>query len=146
MNFKLPLIAAMIAAASLSACGGGVDTPPAPVYSPAALTITETVPGTGAQAAAGKTVTVHYTGYLYNTTVADFRGAKFDTSIGKDPFPFIIGGTSVIAGFDQGVTGMKVGGKRTVLVPASLGYGAAGRGNIPGNSGLVFDIELISVK
>ena len=147
MKHKLSLIAAaMFAIAGLSACGGGSDGPSVPVYSPAALVKTDTVVGTGAVAAAGKAVKVHYTGYLYTTTVADFRGTRFDTSIGSDPYSYTVGSANVIPGFDQGVTGMKVGGKRTVHIPASLGYGSAGRSNIPPNSGLVFDLELIEVK
>jgi FKBP-type peptidyl-prolyl cis-trans isomerase FkpA len=146
MKHKLSLIAAaMFAITGLSACGGGSDGPSVPVYSPAALVKTDTVVGTGAVAAAGKAVKVHYTGYLY-TTVADFRGTRFDTSIGSDPYSYTVGSANVIPGFDQGVTGMKVGGKRTVHIPASLGYGSAGRSNIPPNSGLVFDLELVEVK
>jgi FKBP-type peptidyl-prolyl cis-trans isomerase FkpA len=147
MKLKLPLIAAaMFAIASLSACGGSSDdTPPIPVYSPATLVKTDTLVGTGAAAVTGKAVKVHYTGYLYNTTVADSKGTKFDSSAGKAPYPFIVGSGTVIVGFDQGVNGMKVGGKRTVHIPASLGYGSEGRPNIPPNSGLVFDLELIEV-
>ncbi len=146
MNFKLPLIATMFAIASLSACGGGSDGPTVPVYSPAALVKTDASIGTGAEAVVGKTVKVHYTGYLYTTTTTDFKGAKFDTSIGKDPYSFVIGTTPVVEGFKQGVIGMKVGGKRTVLIPANLGYGPDGKGSIPPNSGLVFDLELLEVK
>ncbi len=146
MKLKLPLIAAaMFAIASLSACGGSSDDTPIPVYSPATLVKTDTVVGTGATAVAGKAVKVHYTGYLYNTTVADSKGTKFDTSANKPPYSYTVGSANVIAGFDQGVTGMKVGGKRTVFIPASLGYGAEGRSNIPPNSGLVFDLELVEV-
>ncbi len=144
MKLKLPLIAAMFAIATLSACGGSDDAPP--VYSPAALTKTDNPVGTGAEATVGKKVKVHYTGYLYNTTVTNFKGAQFDTSAGKAPYEYTVGATSVIPGFDQGVTGMKVGGKRTVLIPAQLGYGSAGRDGIPKNSGLVFDLELVAVQ
>jgi len=149
MKLKLSLAAAFIAIASLSACGGGSDpAPAAPVYSPATLTKTDSSIGTGAEAVAGKTVKVHYTGWLYNTTVANLKGAQFDSSAGKAPYPFTMGANQVIAGFEQGVLGMKVGGKRTVLIPSNLGYGANGGagGAIPPNSGLVFDIELIEVN
>lgn len=146
MNLKLSLVAAFIAIASLTACGGG-DTPPAaPVYSPAALSKIDIAIGTGAEAVAGKTVKVHYTGWLYNTTVTNFKGTQFDTSVGGAPFPFILGANQVIPGFEQGILGMKVGGKRTVLIPAALGYGATGSRSIPPNSGLVFDIELLEVN
>jgi FKBP-type peptidyl-prolyl cis-trans isomerase FkpA len=104
------------------------------------------VVGAGAEATAGKAVKVHYTGWLYNTTVANFKGAEFDSSVGKAPYPYTVGSANVIAGFDQGVTGMKVGGKRTVFIPSNLGYGADGSRYIPPNSGLVFDLELVEVK
>ena len=145
MKFKLPLIAAMFAIASLTACGGSSDSTPVPVYSPAALTKTDTVVGTGATAVTGKHVKVHYTGYLYDTTVTTFKGAQFDSSVGKAPYQYFVGSVNTIPGFDQGVNGMKVGGKRTVMMPASLGYGSAGSGKVPPNSGLVFDLELVEV-
>lgn len=146
MKLKLPLIAACFAIASLTACGGGSDPEPAPaVYSPAALVKTDNSIGTGAEAVAGKTVTVHYTGWLYVPT-APYKGAQFDSSVGKTPFTFTLGANSVIPGFDQGVTGMRVGGTRTVLIPASLAYGARGSGPVPPNSGVVFDIELLQVQ
>jgi FKBP-type peptidyl-prolyl cis-trans isomerase FkpA len=145
MNFKFPLAAAFVALLSLTACGGGSSAPSVPVENVAALTKTDTIVGTGALAALGNTVTVHYTGYLY-TAAAGNKGTQFDSSTGKAPLEFKIGASQVIPGFDQGVTGMKVGGKRTVLIPSSLGYGPGGNGPIPGNSGLTFDIELVSVK
>jgi FKBP-type peptidyl-prolyl cis-trans isomerase FkpA len=145
MKFKLPLIAAFVAVLGLSACGGnsGVSGGTT-VSSPATLTKTDTVVGTGADAVAGKTVKVNYTGWLYSDTAADHKGAQFDTSTGKAPLEFLLGANKVIAGFDQGVTGMKVGGKRVVLIPSALGYGANGAAGIPPNSGLVFEIELVS--
>ena len=148
MKFKLPLIAAMFAIASLSACGGSSSSnngPSTPVYSPATLVKNEVIVGTGAEATVGKNVKVHYTGWLYNTTVANFKGTQFDSSSGKDPLPFTVG-VGVVPGFSQGVTGMKVGGKRTVFIPSELGYGAGGNVGIPPNSGLVFDIELVEVR
>lgn len=147
MKFKLPLIAAFVAVVGLTACGGSGSGSTAgsgtTVSSPLTLTKTDTVVGTGATATAGTTATVNYTGWLYNSSAADFKGTQFD----KGTFSYTVGGTSVIPGFDQGVTGMKVGGKRTVLIPSSLGYGASGSGTtIPPNSGLVFEIELTAVK
>lgn len=147
MNFKQPLIAAFVAALALTACGGGSDSPQTPaVASPAALTKTDVVVGTGAEATAGKAVTVHYTGWVYSATATGNKGAQFDSSAGKSPYAYTVGSAGTIAGFDQGVTGMKVGGKRTVLIPSNLGYGASGSGSIPPNAGLVFDLELVSVK
>jgi FKBP-type peptidyl-prolyl cis-trans isomerase FkpA len=142
MKLKLPLIAAFFAIASLTACGGGSDTPTIPAESPATLTKTDTVVGAGADAVAPKNVKVYYTGYLYSTSATGNKGRQFDSLTTGAGFPFKLGEGKVIAGFDQGVTGMKVGGKRTVLIPSALGYGAAGTTGIPPNSGLVFDIEL----
>jgi FKBP-type peptidyl-prolyl cis-trans isomerase FkpA len=144
MNFKFPLIAAFVATLTLTACGGGGSSAPAvPVSSPAQLSTIDSAIGTGAVAVAGKTVTVKYTGWLYSATAANNKGAQFDSHSG---YPFKLGVQAVIAGFDQGVTGMKVGGKRTILIPANLGYGAQGSGSIPPNSGLVFDVELLKAE
>ena len=102
----------------------------------------DTVVGEGAEAQAGKNVTVHYTGWLYNNGV---QGAKFDSSKDRnDPFVFPLGAGMVIKGWDEGVQGMKVGGQRTLLIPAELGYGARGAGGvIPPNATLKFDVELL---
>jgi FKBP-type peptidyl-prolyl cis-trans isomerase FkpA len=152
MKLSFPLAAAFAAILSLSACGGGGDSggTPAVVNNPAALTKTDIAIGTGAEAVAGARVQVNYTGWLYSAAAADFKGTKFDASQPGKPFTFVVGATgtseSVIPGFSQGVQGMKVGGKRTILIPSSLGYGAAGvAGAIPGNTGLVFDVELVKV-
>ncbi|MDR3399595.1 MAG: FKBP-type peptidyl-prolyl cis-trans isomerase [Pandoraea sp.] len=96
--------------------------------------------GDGAEATPGKTVTVHYTGWLTD-------GKKFDSSKDRnDPFAFVLGGGMVIRGWDEGVAGMKVGGKRKLIIPAELGYGARGAGGvIPPNATLVFEVELLDV-
>jgi FKBP-type peptidyl-prolyl cis-trans isomerase FkpA len=146
MKFQFPLIAAFVAVLSLTACGGGGGggSPSAAAESPAQLSKIDSVVGTGAEAVSGKTATVTYSGYLYSTTAAGNKGTKFDAGT----FSFKLGLTppAVIAGFEQGVTGMKVGGKRTILIPSSLGYGVAGSGAIPPNAGLVFDVELTQVQ
>ena len=100
--------------------------------------------GTGPEAAAGQRVRVHYTGWLYENGV---QGAKFDSSRDRsDPFEFALGAGMVIRGWDEGVAGMKVGGKRTLIIPPQLGYGARGAGGvIPPNATLKFDVELLSV-
>lgn len=99
----------------------------------------ETV-GTGAEATPGKQVTVHYTGTLES-------GDKFDSSRDRDePFTFGLGARQVIAGWDEGVSGMKVGGRRTLVIPPQLGYGSRGIGPIPPNSTLIFDVELLDVR
>lgn len=104
--------------------------------------------GNGAEAVAGKMVTVHYTGWLYDETAADKHGKKFDSSRDRaQPFSFPLGGGQVIQGWDQGVAGMKVGGQRTLIIPAALGYGARGAGGvIPPNATLIFDVELLGVQ
>jgi FKBP-type peptidyl-prolyl cis-trans isomerase FkpA len=104
----------------------------------------DTTLGAGAEAAAGAYVQVHYTGWLYNEGV---KGEKFDSSKDRgDPFAFDLGAGSVIKGWDEGVQGMKVGGARTLIIPAALGYGARGAGGvIPPNATLMFDVELLAV-
>jgi FKBP-type peptidyl-prolyl cis-trans isomerase FkpA len=105
-------------------------------------------PGTGAEAVAGKAVIVHYTGWLYDPAVPDGHGRKFDSSVDrKVPFGFILGAGKVIKGWEEGVTGMKVGGKRTLVIPPAMAYGEHGAGGvIPPNATLVFDVELLDVK
>ena len=105
----------------------------------------DTVEGSGDLATKGKSVTVHYTGWLYNN---DTQGAKFDSSKDRnDPFVFQLGAGMVIRGWDEGVAGMKIGGARTLIIPAALGYGARGAGGvIPPNATLMFDVELLAVK
>jgi len=104
------------------------------------LKIEELVPGSGAEAVAGKLVSVHYTGWLTD-------GTKFDSSLDRGrPFQFELGAGRVIKGWDQGVAGMKVGGKRKLTIPAALGYGARGAGGvIPPNATLVFEVELLGI-
>ncbi len=109
---------------------------------PSGLQYDDTVPGTGAAAKAGVSVSVHYTGWLYKDGV---KGAKFDSSKDRnEPFGFALGAGEVIKGWDEGVQGMKVGGKRTLVIPPQLGYGARGAGGvIPPNATLLFEVELL---
>ncbi|MGD9615899.1 MAG: FKBP-type peptidyl-prolyl cis-trans isomerase [Alphaproteobacteria bacterium] len=111
---------------------------------PSGLKYTDEKVGTGDEAVRGKRVTVHYTGWLYNNGE---KGKKFDSSVDRgEPFSFNLGAGQVIPGWEQGVAGMKVGGKRTLIIPASLGYGARGAGGvIPPNATLIFDVELLKV-
>ena len=107
----------------------------------------DTTPGTGADAVAGKSVRVHYTGWLHDVNANGNRGRKFDSSKDRgQPFNFRLGGGEVIRGWDEGVQGMKVGGTRVLTIPPDLGYGARGAGGaIPPNATLVFEVELLAV-
>ena len=115
---------------------------------PAELIKDDSRAGTGAEATAGRRVTVHYTGWLYDPNAPDKKGRKFDSSRDRnDPFDFRLGAGEVIRGWDEGVAGMKVGGQRTLTIPSELGYGRRGAGGvIPPNATLVFDVELLDVK
>ncbi len=109
------------------------------------LQITDTKVGTGASPKTGQTCVMHYTGWLYKDGQ---KGAKFDSSVDRgEPFEFTLGVGQVIKGWDEGVASMKVGGKRTLVLPPQLGYGARGAGGvIPPNATLVFEVELLGVK
>ena len=138
-------VAVLVAVLSLAGCGGGGGGSPSSTTAaanPAQFTATDVVVGTGATATAGKTATVTYTGWLYSATAADHKGTQFDSG----SYTFVLGQGQVIQGFDQGVTGMLVGGKRTLLIPSSMGYGASGNNAIPPNAGLVFDVTLTAVQ
>lgn len=108
----------------------------------------DSVVGEGREAEIGFNVSVHYTGWLYDPSAEDQKGEKFDSSVDRNqPFEFPLGAGQVIQGWDQGVAGMKIGGKRTLIIPPELGYGARGAGAvIPPNATLIFDVELLDVK
>jgi len=106
---------------------------------PKSLVIKDLVVGTGDEAQAGDTVSVNYTGWLWH-------GKEFQSTVGGDPFPFTLGQGDVIKGWDQGIVGMKVGGTRRLTIPPDLAYGAAGKGDIPPNATLVFEVELLAVE
>ena len=141
MNRMKYLKAGLIAAMLFTGCGDD----PVDVDDVAALQIIDITMGTGLTASAGKFVTVHYTGWLYSEEAVDHKGQQFDSSIGRQPFPFTLGTGAVIAGWDHGIPGMRVGGRRRLIIPASEAYGARGNGPIPGGSALVFDVELVGV-
>ena len=103
--------------------------------------------GSGEEAAVGKMVEVHYTGWLYDASAPDKKGEKFDSSRDRGiPFSFLIGAGRVIKGWDRGVIGMKVGGQRTLIIPPQLAYGPEGRGAIPPNATLIFEVELLGLR
>lgn len=145
------------AAPAAPAAPAAAATPAAPVVvgsatpGPAAesLIVNDTKVGTGREATSGATVYMHYTGWLYRPLAKNMRGRQFDSSIPRgEPLDFVLGTGRVIKGWDQGIVGMKVGGKRTLIIPSELAYGsrAAPGGGIPPNSALIFDVELIDVK
>jgi peptidylprolyl isomerase len=146
---KIIVLLLLIAAVSIPACsqkevGAADKTAEAPavagaVKTQSGLAYVDLVKGTGASPTSGKNVTVHYTGWLED-------GTKFDSSADGHPFTFRIGTGEVIPGWDEGVMSMKVGGKRKLIIPAQLGYGAAGAGGvIPPNATLIFEVELLDV-
>ena len=142
------VIAGAVATASVLAEGPQGQAPPA-AAAEEALLVTDVVKGIGAEALPGMVVIVHYTGWLYDPAAPDQRGKKFDSSRDRnEPFSFPLGGRHVIQGWEQGVPGMKVGGKRVLVIPPSLAYGgrSVGNGLIPPNSTLVFEIELLAVE
>jgi len=112
-----------------------------------ALQKTDLTPGTGAEIKSGQSALVHYTGWLYDAAAPENKGKQFDSSVGGEPFDFPLGAGAVIQGWDQGVVGMKVGGKRRLVIPPEMGYGARGAGGvIPPNATLVFDVELVEIQ
>lgn len=142
------LVLSCSAVLGLASCGGGGDggngatPPPVAVSSPASLTMTDSVIGTGAAATSGRKLTVRYSGWLYSDSAPEHKGTHFESGT----FSFVLGQSAVIAGWEQGVSGMKAGGKRSLSIPASLAYGSKGSGPIPPNSGLQFDVELLAVE
>lgn len=112
------------------------------------LESTDQVVGDGKEAIPGTNVKVHYTGWLYDPSKPDGHGSKFDSSVDRgEPFMFFLGGGQVIRGWDEGVAGMKVGGKRTLIIPSHMGYGSRGAGGvIPPYATLMFDVELLEVQ
>lgn len=168
---SLYLVTAAVAALSVAACSRSEkpasETAPAPAaaapataetaMAPAAtnttgnedmaLQKTDLAPGTGAEIKSGQTALVHYTGWLFDAAAPGNKGKQFDSSVGGEPFEFPLGAGSVIAGWDQGVVGMKVGGKRLLVIPPAMGYGARGAGGvIPPNATLVFEVELVEIR
>ena len=139
------LVLSLLVLLMLCAC---TDPGPPPGGSVAELQRIDAVVGTGTEATPGTLVSVHYTGWLYDEKAPQQRGKKFDSSVDRgEPFSFKLGAGQVIRGWDEGVAGMRVGGQRTLLVPAELGYGRKGAGTvIPANASLVFEVELLDVQ
>ncbi len=136
-----------LALADQPAPGSGAKAQAAPAAAKE-LKIVDLAVGNGTEAKTGRPVWVQYTGWLYDSAAPEHKGKKFDSSEGRPtPFGFFLGVGKVIQGWDQGVPGMKVGGKRRLIIPSELAYGEKGAGGvIPPNAALVFDIELVDVK
>ncbi|QGZ40512.1 FKBP-type peptidyl-prolyl cis-trans isomerase FkpA [Pseudoduganella flava] len=152
MKSMFQILATLACALALTACGGGGDddTTPTTVTEPQFTKVDLTV-GTGIEAIGGDVVTVAYTGWLYDSTKTDAKGTQFDQATATSPFTFQLGKGVVIQGWDQGVLGMKVGGKRRLIVPSTLAYGKAEQTTASGvkiaaNSTLVFEVEVLAIK
>ena len=142
---RIAVTAAVVVLSLLTACA---DPGPPPGGRIAELQRIDERTGTGAVATPGDDVTVHYTGWLFDEQAANRRGEKFDSSVDRgEPFTFLLGAGRVIRGWDDGVAGMRVGGKRVLMIPPEFGYGRKGAGGvIPPNGSLVFEVELLDVK
>jgi len=153
MNPSITLLAVLITAVTLCACERPEKTVTIPAAPVTELIIRDIKSGDGAPAQNGQQVTLHYTGWLYDASAEQSHGKQFDSSRGDDnnqaqPFHFYLGANQVIPGWDQGIVGMKVGGRRTLIIPSDLAYGkrGAGHGLVPPNATLIFEIELLAVQ
>ncbi|WP_257638167.1 FKBP-type peptidyl-prolyl cis-trans isomerase [Janthinobacterium sp. UMAB-56] len=150
MKSVFQMIATLACAVALTACGAAANTEKPVVLDPNTqvkeLTFPDVVVGTGTAAAAGDTLTVLYTGWLYDASKPDNKGVQFDANQTGAGFPFPLGIGRVILGWDRGLVGMKVGGTRILSIPYDLGYGKAGSPpKVPGYAGLLFEVKLIGV-
>jgi len=131
---------AVLLLAVIAACTSPTSPSNAPPFSQ-----TDLVVGTGAAVGNGDAVAVHYTGWLYDASAFEQKGTMFDTTAGSAPYTFVLGTGQVIAGWDQGIAGMRVGGIRRLVIPPNLAYGATGNGPIPPNASLVFEVQLVTL-
>jgi len=150
MRSRALLLTTTLSGALLAICGCSrpASAPPAPASAAAALDVKDLKPGSGEAITPGHEAVVQYTGWLYDESAPDHKGREFDSSgrTGR-PFTFMLGAGQVIKGWDQGVAGMRVGGERRLIVPASLAYGDEGAGGvIPPGATLVFDVELVGIR
>lgn len=143
---SIRIVVLLVSASLAPACGGGGDSPSSPSQPGAPFSQTDLRVGTGAEAVAGRTLSVHYTGWLYAPTAPEQKGQQFDSSAGRGPFSFVLGAGRVIQGWERGVPGMRVGGQRRLVIPPDMAYGSQGAPGIPPNSTLVFDVELLDVQ
>lgn len=141
-----PLLAFAVVAVLSCAVSGCADTAGTGPTDYAPFSKVDLRLGSGAVAESGKSLTVNYTGWLYDPDKAEQKGLIFDTSLGRSVFTFVLGAGQVIPGWDQGLVGMQVGGLRRLVLPPSMGYGQARTGPIPPNATLVFEVELVDVQ
>lgn len=139
---RLLSIVCAVAAVALAGCG---PTPTTPTEG-APFSQTDLRLGTGADAVPGRTLTTHYTGWLYDSTKTDQKGLQFETSVGSTPLTFTLGAGQVITGLEQGMAGMKAGGARRIIIPSSLAYGAVRSGPIPAFATIIFEVDLLDVQ
>ena len=131
----------------ICAVAAGCDSNPSAPSAGVPFTVTDLTVGTGAEAMNGQSLTMDYTGWLYEASAPDNKGQVFDSTDGRGPFSFVLGSGQVIQGWEQGLSGMRVGGKRRLVIPPELAYGEQGSGGvIPPNATLIFEIDLISVQ
>jgi len=143
LRLTVPSVIVVVAMTTLTS--GCTDAPASPTTS-APFSQTDLLVGTGADALTGATLTMNYTGWLYDASKSDQKGLQFDSSVGKTAFSFTLGRGQVIKGWDQGIPGMRAGGRRRLVIPPSLAYGDMRTGLIPPNSTLVFEVELLSIQ
>ena len=146
-RFVLLIPALLLAVACGGDDGNGGPTAPTPPPSPSVgldvpFSTEDLTVGTGQEAMNGDTLSVNYTGWLYDPNAAENKGTQFDSG----NFSFTLGAGEVIAGWDQGVLGMRVGGRRRIVIPPELGYGSSGQGPIPGDATLLFEVELLEIN
>jgi FKBP-type peptidyl-prolyl cis-trans isomerase len=143
------LLIALVCALTFVACGSDSDsspTSPSPATPRGEYSQTDLVVGTGTEATNGRTASVFYTLWYYNPNGTDGKGQQLQSNVGSTPFSFSVGGNGVIQGWNRGVPGMRVGGRRRLVLPPELAYGAAGNQSIGPNATLVFEIELLNVQ
>ena len=134
-------VGCVLALAAVTGCSNSPTNPSAVSFSQSDLRV-----GSGTEATAGKTLTVNYTGWLYDAGKSDQKGLIFDTSTGAAAFSFTLGAGQVIPGWDLGLAGLRVGGVRRLVIPSSLGYGSTRAYTIPPYSTLIFEVELLDVQ
>ena len=138
---------ALFCALTVVACGGSDNSNPTGPSTPRAeYSQTDLVVGTGTEATNGRNASVYYTLWSYNPAGTDGKGQQLQTNVGGTPFPFVVGSNGVIQGWNRGVPGMRVGGRRRLVIPPELAYGSTGSGPIGPNATLVFEIELLGVQ